>query len=174
MNQHVNGPTSASGRIKVATKEVDAEARTLEIAFANGKQLQVSLDDLPEGIVTELALHGLSQKVGDSYASVKGDSDAAFANAEKVLAQLLAGEWRTARAAGEGKSRVSELAEAIARLKNVDVARAAAAVAAADEETLKLWRGNAKIKAMVATIRAEKAAARATKAETEGDLEIEL
>lgn len=169
MSNVQTGPNSASGRIKVATKDTDAETGTLDVAFSTGETLQVALADLPENIRLELALHGLSQKVGDSYASVKGDAVAAYAAAKKVIEQLLAGEWRTARAAGEGKSRVSELAEAIARLKNVEVSVAAAAVAKAPEETLKLWRSNAKIKAIIAEIRAEKAAARLAKDNSSAD-----
>lgn len=168
------GPNSASGRIKVATKDTDAESGTLDVTFATGAQLSVSLDDLSEGIVRELALHGLSQKVGDSYASVKGDAAAAFEAAGRVIEQLKSGEWKTARASGEGKSRVSELAEAIARIKSVDVAKAAAAIAQASEETLKLWRGNAKVKAAIAEIRAEKAAARAAKDTDGSEVEIDL
>ena len=165
------GPNSASGRIKVATKDTDSETGTLDITFATGAQLSVALEELSEDIVRELTLHGLSQKIGDSYASVKGDASAAFDAAKRVIEQLKSGEWKVARASGEGKSRVSELAAAIARIKGVDVAKAAAAVAQASEDTLKLWRGNAKVKAAIADIRAEKAAARAAKA---GDDELEL
>lgn len=169
------GPNSASGRIKVATKDYDVESGSLDIAFSSGAQLSVTLDDLPEGIVRQLALHGLSQKLGDSYASVKGDVTKAFENASAVLSELKAGNFTKARAAGEGegKARVGELAEAIARFKGVEVAAAAAAVAKASEEQVKAWRGNAKLKAIIATIRAEKAAAKAAKEEAK-DEELEI
>lgn len=157
------GPTSASGRIKVAAKGYDVETGTLEVVFTNEEQLNICLDDLSADIVRQLAMHGLSQKVGDSYSSVKGDVQAAFEAAKKTIEQLSSGEWRVAKAAGEGSGRVGELAEAIARLKNVDVKKAAAAVANASEDMVKAWRANASIKAAIAEIRAEKAAARAAK-----------
>ena len=169
----MNGPNSASGRIKVATKEFDDESGALDLVFANSKQLSVTLDELPAEIIRALAGHGLSQKIGDSYASVKGNADLAFDNAAKVIENLKNGSW-TSRVVGEGKGRVSELAEAIARLKGVDIAKASAAVAQATEDTLKVWRSNAKVKAKIAEIRAEKAAARVAKDGGEGEISIDL
>jgi hypothetical protein len=159
------GPTSASGRIKVARKDYDEEAKVFSIVFADGAKAEVALESLPSNIVTLLALHGLSQKLGDSYASVKGDVLAAKNKFEAVLKQLMAGEWKQAREGGEGGSKVTELAEAIARFKSAPIEKANAVVAKATDEQVKAWRANAKIKAIIAEIRAEKAAARAKAAE---------
>lgn len=159
------GPNSASGRIKVAEKDYDEESKTFSIVFADGAKAEVALEALPAHIVTLLALHGLSQKLGDSYASVKGDVAAAKTKFEAVLTQLQAGEWKKAREGGEGGSKVTELAEAIAQFKNAAIEKANAVVAKATKEQLAAWRGNAKIKAIIAEIRARKAAERAAKAE---------
>lgn len=164
-----NGPTSASGRIKVAEKSYDEESATFSIVFTDGTKSDVDLDKLPANIQRMLALHGLSQKLGDSYASVKGNVAEAKAKYQAVLEQLYAGEWKKAREAGEGGAKVTELAEAIARFKNLTdeagIAKANAVVAAASKEQVAQWKANAKIKAIIAQIRAEKAAKRAEEAE---------
>ena len=160
-----NGPTSASGRIKVAEKDIDEETGTVSIAFTDGSSADVELSSFSENIQKMLALHGLSQKLGDSYASVKGDVAAAKTKFEAVLTQLQAGEWKKAREAGEGGSKVTELAAAIAQYKGADLDKAMAVVAKATKEQLAAWRANPKLKAIIADIRARKAAERAAKAE---------
>lgn len=159
-----NGPTSASGRIKVADKSYDEEAGIFSIVFSDGSESDVELDSLPAAIVRNLALHGLSQKLGDSYASVKGNVAEAKEKYEAVLTQLRAGDWRKQREGGEGATRVTELAAAIARFRNAPIEKANALVAQATPEQKKSWQANAQIKAVIATIRAEKAAAKAAKA----------
>lgn len=161
-----NGPTSASGRIKVAEKSYDEDEGTFSIVFSDGSESEVSLESLPANIVRLLALHGLSQKLGDSYASVKGNVGEAKEKYEGVLTQLRAGEWRKTRAeGGEGQTKVTELAAAIARFRNAPIEKANAVIAAATPEQKKAWQANAQIKAIIATIRAEKAAAKAAKAQ---------
>lgn len=167
------GPKSASGRIQVAKKDYDAETATFSIVFANGHSVEVALADLPQEIQLNLALHGLSQKLGDSYASVKGDVKAAVEKFTATLVQLKAGEW-AAKREGEGSSKVTELAEAIARIKGVEVAVANAAVGKATEDQIKGWKANAKVKAVIAEIRAEKAAKRASKADEKEEIQIDL
>lgn len=163
------GPTSASGRIKVAEKDYDEESKTFSIVFADGAKADVELESLPSNIVTLLALHGLSQKLGDSYASVKGDVAAAKTKFEAVLTQLQSGEWKKARESGEGGAKVTELAEAIAQFKGAALEKANAVVAKASPEQIKQWRANAKIKAIIAQIRAKKAAERAAKADQQAE-----
>lgn len=163
------GPTSASGRIKVAEKDYDEDSKTFSIVFADGAKADVELDTLPSNIVTLLALHGLSQKLGDSFAGVKGDVAAAKAKFEAVLVQLQNGEWKKARESGEGGAKVTELAEAIAQFKNAPIEKANAVVAKASPDQIKLWRANAKIKAIIAQIRAKKAAERAAKADQQAE-----
>ncbi|MFM6926969.1 MAG: hypothetical protein ACKOX6_00805 [Bdellovibrio sp.] len=162
-----NGPTSASGRIKVAEKDYDTESGVFSIAFADGTQVEVELDSFKQDIVRNLALHGLSQKLGDSYASVKGDVPEAIKRFRTTLEQLQAGEWKKTRAEGEGVGRVTELAEAISRFRSAPLEKAAAAVAKATPEQKKAWQAHPQLKAIIATIRAEKAAAKAAKAQAD-------
>ena len=115
-------------------------------------------------------MHGLSQKLGDAYASVKGDAAKAILLFDGVLKQLQSGEWAKARGeGGEGTSRVTELAEAIARFKGIDIERAQKIVGEASEENVKALKQSPKLKAIIAQIRAEKAAKRADEAEKEAN-----
>ena len=96
-----NPPLPASGREKVAKKDYDTETGILSVIFKTGEKRDVELGKLPESIVTQLAMHGLSQKLGDSYASVKGDVAKAIVLFDGVLKQLQEGEWAKARGDGD-------------------------------------------------------------------------
>ena len=95
------------------------------------------------------------------------------ADAKAVIDGLKAGSWRSAAGEGEGKPRLGELAEAIARIKGVPLEKAMAAVEKADEKQRKDWRSNAKVRAVIAQLRAEKAA-KDLEAAAEKDLAIDL
>ena len=150
------GPKSASGRIQVAKKDYDTETATFSIVFSDGDKREITLASLSQEIVVNLALHGLSQKLGDSYASVKGDVALAKAKFDATHKQLQEGDWKSSRE-GEGGSKITELAEAIARIKNVPLEKANAVVAKATDEAIKGWKGNLTVRAVIAEIRAEKA-----------------
>lgn len=77
--------------------------------------IRVNIADLPEDVVTRLAVHGLSQKLGDSYAGAgKEEQPLVYAakRVSEVAAQLVAGDWRVT---GEGGPRETLLAKALAR-----------------------------------------------------------
>lgn len=164
MNKHIKqspadtetaGATEARTRVKVCDKDYDPDTGVFSFAFTNGKTIEGNINDFGADIQKRLALHGISQKGGDSYASVKGDVAAAFSNCQEVIEQLKAGVWS---GGGEGGPRIKDLAEAIARIKSVDVETATTAVTAASDELRKQWRSNPKVKSVMATIAAEKAA----------------
>lgn len=115
-----------------------------------------------------LMLHGASQKIGDSYAQAKAQTDPlsyAKAMVKDTIAQVYAGEWRVN---GAGGPRVNELAIAISRatgeaLEGEDGTAAMVALMSDDEK--KVWREKPAIKAALARIRAEKALKAAEAAE---------
>lgn len=157
-------PTGSGGKVKKPSfceKDWDdafeGNGSVLYLNFANGKKLEFDLEKVNGETQRRLALHGASQKIGDSFAGVKGNFATGIGNAEKVISQLYAGEWEGEREGGG--PRLAELSAAIARIKNVPVEKAAAAVEKASKEQRDGWRSNAQVKAMVAQIRAEKAAA---------------
>ena len=155
------------------SKEYDLETGEVSFTFGNGTIVSTNLSDYSADIQKQFALHGISQKGGDSYAGVKGDFAEGIANLKEVLANAKLGIWRAGRGEGESRPRLGELAEAIARIKAVPVEQAMAAVEKATDDQRKDWRSNAKVKAVIAQIRAE-AAAKALEAAGEQQLNITL
>lgn len=158
---------------KFAEKEYDLDTGEVSFTFGNGKSLSLNVNELSVEIQKHLMLHGALQKVGDSYAGAKGNYSEAVENASGVIEQLKQGVWRAARGEGDARPRLAELAEAIARIKSVELEKATAAVEKATDEQRKTWRGNAKVKAVIAQIRAEKAA-KALEEAGEQELSVEI
>lgn len=110
-----------------------------------------------------LALHGISQKVGDSYSGAGDEADpVAFAEAciEETIAQLYAGDWRVT---GGGGPRVSDLAKALSRLNGKSVEDNQKALAEASDEQKKAMRKHPKVALALAEIAEESAKARKAK-----------
>lgn len=163
---------SADKKVKFCDKEYDLDTSKVSFTFGNGEKLEIDANGLSPEMQKQLMLHGISQKVGDSFAGVKGNYAEGVQNAKDTIEQLQAGVWKAARD-DDARPRLAELAEAIARIKDVPVEAATAAVEKGSEEQRKAWRSNAKVKATIAQIRAEKAAA-ALEAAGEQSLEIEV
>ena len=85
---------------KKVSKTVSDTAVTFE--FATGEVEEVSPSDLPAEIQKQLILHGLSQKLGDSYSGE--DADKCHAIFSGVLKNLVEGNW-SARSGGGGAPR---------------------------------------------------------------------
>ena len=142
---------------KTALRDADGRPYGVKVRFVDGREVEVHFSDLGPEIKDEAMTHGLLQKLGDSYAGVKGDLDLAFANADAVVDSLRAGEWNRRGTAGAG----GVLAEAIARLTGRDVAEVAAMLAEKDDEERKLIRKDPRVDAAVKEIQAERARAKA-------------
>lgn len=145
---------------KIATKET--EGNSVRVAFTDGEVLEVSLDQLPEDIVRHLALHGLSQKLGDSYAGEK-DVEVAKAKAKKVAERLQAGEWKAVRE-GSGGGRITDLAQALARVTGKELAECVSVITDMDKEQKKALRQHPQIQVALKEIAAERAKAKAAEA----------
>ena len=166
-------------RAKIATREysdsdgnvgrsVPATPTTLTFKFENDESMVVVATDLPESIQTQLAWHGLSQKVGDAFAGAKGDVNLAQENAESLWEQLMAGVW-SEKASGVG-ARPSMVADAIIAV-NIAQGRTPTTEQELDiRERVKIKEqkdgalGDPEIKAEYEKIKAERAAERAAKA----------
>ena len=120
---------------KKATKAIADGALTL--TFANDAIVAIALGDLPDSIKSQLAMHGLSQKVGDSYAGAE-TIDKAVACAAKVVEDLKAGNW-TMRVAGSGP-RITLLIEAIARIAGKTIEETSEVINELDDEQKKALR----------------------------------
>lgn len=153
----------------VCSKTLDLDNSSVEFAFSDGSAIAVALSEYTPETVLHLTLHGISQKLGDAFSGVKGDVAEAKKRLLAVHEQLKAGDWRAARGEGEAKPRVGELAEAIARIKNVPVEEVVKALESASEDDRKAMRSNERVKAVIAVIRSEKAQAKLAKLGDAGD-----
>lgn len=110
-----------------------------------------------------LAMHGASQKIGDSYAGANAaDNPVEYAKTavRETIKDLYAGSWR---AASGGGPRVSDLAVAFSRASGKPLDACVAFVNGLDDDNKKALRNKAKVKIELAKITAEKAAARLKK-----------
>lgn len=155
-------------------KVVNVEAGSVTFDFENGKTAVFTLDSVSPEILKRLALHGASQKIGDSYANAKDSSDPAVYAEEtstEVIKQLVDGEWRATSATGP---RVSDLAMAVSRLNGKPIEEIIESLGKATDEQKKELRKHPQIAATLAAIKAENAAKRAAalaaKASSGGDL----
>lgn len=151
-------------KTKFAVKSANAETGDYEFHFGNGHTIKGNIKDFSHEIQRELLMHGLLQKVGDSYSGAKGDFAKAIESAQGVVDQLREGKWTAGRVAAERGPKIGELVEAVARLQKKPVAEVAAILEKADDGKRKALRSHPAVKAAIAAIRAEKAAAAAEKA----------
>ena len=142
-------PTPKKGKGKgqaVASKSVQGDVVT--ITFAGGHVVEADLNKLSPEIIRLLAVHGLSQKLGDTYAGAKGDVSAAIAGVEGCWEGLLAGDFR--RNGGGGGSL---LVAAIAELQGIGEDEVRAGLESLDEVTRKQVESHPDVKAKVQEIR---------------------
>ena len=144
-------------RNSICTKTTDLEANSLTFAFAHGETIVVTLEQL-KPVLAQLALHGGSQKLGDLYARTDGPEEA-YNKVKEGVTRLESGEWFAKRTRGEAS--VALFIEAIARCRNESVADISLKFESLPEETQKAVKTTTEVKAMIATIRAERANARA-------------
>ena len=90
-------------RNAICNKTISVEDKTCTFEFpAIDKTLTVTLVDV-QSVLTQLALHGLSQKGGDAFAGEK-DPEEAFNKCGEVIGRLKEGDWAKARQPGSGPS----------------------------------------------------------------------
>ena len=150
----------------MAKKQVSLEEGTVTFDFEDGKdKVAFSLDDMSDDIIRALALHGASQKIGDSYASAKKVSEEtgvdanewSRSQAESVIKQLTDGDW-TVRTPGAGG--VTDLAKALAEATGSTVEAAVERLTDASDDEKKGLRKHPAIAAILARIRRERAEAK--------------
>ena len=142
--------------VKLATKE--KRENGVFFAFTGGHEINASINGLSSDIVARLAVHGLAQKIGDSYAGC-GDGQEAYTEAARVWASLTKGNWGVERAAGEPTFGL--LAQAIARVMNKPLDAVSAKLETMSKEQTAAIRARADVAAAIAAITAERKAAKA-------------
>ena len=149
---------------KKAEKTIDGDIITIKFLETN-EELVVDINDIPAETISRLAMHGLSQKLGDSYAGA--DAAESFARADGVAGDLRDGNWST-RVAASGP-RTTQLAEALAAATGKTLEEAAAKLETLDDDAKKGLRAHPQIKVELANIKAKKAAEAAVKAAADSE-----
>jgi hypothetical protein len=139
---------------KLTPEDVGGEANCVIFVLGNGVKVRACLDDYSDAIRHKLALHGLSQKIGDSASGCAKDRDfsGAFGNMQTVEDNLRNDTW--ASRAGGG---TSDLVAVLAELQGATLEDAQAAVDKMDEEQLKAVRSNPQVKSAIAELVAARA-----------------
>lgn len=159
----------------MAKKVVNLEAKAVTFDFTKdgGAAIVATLAELPESIITRLALHGLSQKAGDAYANAAKQSDPVKWAQEQVAAVikgLKEGVFNAGRT-GEGAAKVSILARALHAIKlaagdsESTEAAAQAFVDTLTKEQVAEYKTKKKVAKMLDQIRLADAKARLERAE---------
>lgn len=132
-----------------------------------GEKITFDLSQVNEETLVRLALHGASQKIGDSYAGAKesGTDPVAYAKEaiNDTIRQLYEGKWSVTRT-GSGAPRVTILVQAFASVKGISLEEAQDVIGGLNDEEKKVVSANKKVAAKIAALRAEAAAEKARKA----------
>ncbi len=156
---------------RVETNEAGEVTGRVVFNFGEGREQIFDIGSVSDAIRQRLALHGASQKIGDSYAGAnKADDPIEYAEkaVQETIEQLYAGDWRVS--GGVGGPKFSDLAIAISRATGNTVEDSHEFVESMSDEDKKIWRNKGKVKVALIQLRAERAQAaldRATKAAAE-------
>lgn len=151
----------------------DEEAGVATLTYGDDTQLVAELSALSQDIINRLALHGLGQKLVDSYASAKKavesgeyESEIEYAKecSQEVWSNLTGGIW-SAKRSGSGGPRSSQLAQAIAEVTGQDLQEVINKLATLDEEVKKAYAKKPKVQIALLRIRAAAEAAKLAKLE---------
>ena len=124
------------------------------------RALRFDLENIGTETLTRLAVHGMSQKLGDSFAGAANEADPlkfAEESIDAVWKQLQSGEWRATGGAGGPKA--SMLAKALSRVMGRDLEECIEVVDGMTDEDKKKLRKDPRIKQASADIRLEEAQA---------------
>jgi hypothetical protein len=154
---------------KIARKVLDVDSNVVRFIFSDGTSRTVRISDLPEEIVHQAAMHGISQKLGDCYAAATTKADEAGVDAvewaiaefDSVLESIMAGDWN--RRGGSGESLTTK---ALAEATGATLEEAIAAWNGADEAKRKAIRKHPAFKAIYLRMQQEAAQDKANRAGT--------
>jgi hypothetical protein len=144
-------------------KAVDIESGTVTFTFEDETSQTFELSRA-EAVVRHLALHGASQKIGDSYAGA-GDEENPLAYAKAAVADLIArlyaGEWK--QSGGGGAKAMPVIVQAFAAVSGKSLEEAFEVYDCLTDDEKKALAKKPRIAAKVAAIKLERAAAKAAK-----------
>ena len=130
-------------------KSYDMQQGKIIFILPDGKKMEWEVDELPNHIKEQAMYHGLVQKLGDKVAGVSSvaEMEGTF---RALWNQLKDGTWNAGRGAGIGI-----LAKALAKVKDVDIAEAVAAIEKLTEEEKRQLKKHPAIKKAMLEIQME-------------------
>jgi hypothetical protein len=153
-------------RNEIAKKTIRDDYSGVDFNFSEGTVLSMLVASVPETLRDRLICHGLSQKIGDSYAGAAGNVADAIDWAQTTIELLTNGEWSERK---EGAvARPTRIVNAVIRVltasgKAFDEAKLVAN--AKDKEWREKAMARADVKAAYDAIAAEEAAEKAAKSQ---------
>lgn len=147
---------------------VERNEDRLQFKLGNGLLVELNPTDLNDEIREAAMYHGLNQKIRDAAAGFSKETNfsGAFGAMQQVVDNLLGGRWNAKGGAG-----TSDLAQAVANLKEIALSEAQELIGGLDDEQLAELNKKPKVKAEIAKIKAERAA-KIAEAEEDEDLGI--
>lgn len=131
-----------------------------------GKQFSVDFAKYSDKMRAAAMVHGFKQKFGDAASG--GTPEEKLAEVRAIHESLMNDEWERT---GE-RDMTAVICEAVSRLKKIPLPKILKAAEVAPDQ-VKEWRVNAKVKAEIAKIYAERAKKRAEEAE-ESDISVKF
>ena len=159
----------------MAKKQVAVETKSVSFSFDEAGSVTFDLTKVSDEMLTQLALHGASQKVGDTYAGAKSATEGtsidpnewALGEAAAAIEQIYSGDW-TVRRAGSGPG-ITDLARALSEVYGISEAEAAEKLGEAEKDDKAAIRKIPQVKAVLERLRAERATAKAEAADAASD-----
>lgn len=127
---------------------------TVRMDYVNGECRTFTL---PSSLITQFALHGAEQKLGDAMAGIK-DLEDAIEVVDQLILRLDKGEWTAESTGGSGMAGASILARALVEVTNQPIAVVREYLGTLDNKTKAALRLTAEVAPVVAKLEAEKAA----------------
>lgn len=145
----------------IKTSTIDGQDLRVQLDFRNG---ETRLFTLPANLISQFALHGAEQKLGDEIAGVKDLDDAVLA-IDELIDRLYNGEWGAKRETS-GIAGTSVLVRALIEATGKTAEQIKAFLSNKSHAEKLALRTSAKIKPIVDRIEAEKAS-KASKVDTD-------
>ena len=146
--------------MQIAKKEIGESSITF--TWADETTTEIALAGFNEAIIKRATLHGLSQKLGDSYSGAAGDVTKAKAMLMETLDALREGDWNRK---GGGLSSGGIWVEALAKAAGETLEAALTAWNEMDDATKAEMKKHTGVKLAKAEIEVERAKAKAVEAE---------
>ena len=106
---------------KTILEDAEGNAIGVRIDFVNGATRSVLFSELSQGILLQSCGHGISQKAGDNYASVKEVEDMVLA-VDEIFGRLRQGDWAVKGEPGDSTNGASIVIKAIMEVTGKDIA----------------------------------------------------